>query len=328
MSEPRAVRGGVYPVVPTPLREDYTPDEEGLRAIIRFLIERGVHGLTILGSNGEFPYFTLEERVRVTRAAVRAAGGRVPVVVGTGAMGTDETVEITQRAKDEGADAALVALPTYYPVRFTDVLLHYKKVTGVGLPILFYHFPDCTRLRLVPAQVAEICEMEGIVGMKASILSFPTLRAYVARIRKRPFAFFSGVTYLLRPFLSVGGEGLICPVSAIFPEPAVGLYTACREGDAVAAQRHERHLSMTLPLMSGSDLPWRLLMAGFQAITRTGIGAKATGGGSPAIIKEALRLRGLPIRPLVRRPLAPLTPVEAARAKRVVDALARNESLR
>ncbi|MBI2061167.1 MAG: dihydrodipicolinate synthase family protein [Nitrospirae bacterium] len=311
-------------MVPTPLKEDYSVDESALAAVIEFLIRRRVHGITVLGSNGEFTYFTFEEKGRILRAAVRAAKGRVRILAGTGAMGTEETLALTRMAKDVGADGALVALPTYYPAAFPQVKAHYQAVARLGLPILFYHFPDCTHLVLTPRQVAEICMLEGIAGMKASIVDLRAFKSYLRRISKPAFHAFTGVTYLFRPALESGASGLICPISAIFPEAAVGFYEAWKKGDAAAARAHETSLWKTLPLMSGSEAPWQALSLGFQIVSKTGIPVPARGGDSPAVFKEVLRLRGLPIRPLVRRPLRQLNSAEAARAKRTWQEIQKN----
>lgn len=315
---------GVFPVVPTPLRSDYTPDLEGLNALIEFMIGHQVNGVTILGSNGEFPYFTFEEKVRIMKTAVKSARGRVKVLVGAGAMGTDETVGLVREAKKAGADATLDALPTYYPLSFPDVLEHYRSVSREDLPFFFYHFPDCTGLALDPGQVAEICSMDGCIGMKASVVSLPAASSYIRKIRKPSFHFFTGVTYLFRPALERGAAGLICPISAIFPEEAVGLYEAWKVGDFRKMGTHDRNLFRTLPLMAGSNLPWWSLAAGFHFLSRTGLPVGAGGSGSPAVFKEILRLRGLPILPLVRRPLHPLTEGDRLRAKEVLASLRRN----
>ena len=160
---------GVYPVVFTPLttggaidafvdtcslRLLPTIDAPALQRIVAFLIEKGVHGLLILGSNGESPFLTDAERKQVITASVEACGGRVPVVVGTTYMGTDQTLELGAFARKAGADALLSALPVYYPLEEEDVFDHYRILSErLDMPILYYNFPMATHLTLSPEQI-------------------------------------------------------------------------------------------------------------------------------------------------------------------------------
>ena len=142
---------GVYPVVFTPLATDGAIDVPALQRMIDFLIEKGVHGLLVLGSNGESPFLTDAERRRVITASVEACGGRVPVVVGTTYMGTDQTLELGAFSRDTGADALLSALPVYYPLEEEDVFDHYRILSErLEMPILYYNFPMATHLTLSP----------------------------------------------------------------------------------------------------------------------------------------------------------------------------------
>ncbi len=98
----------------TPFKRDGRIDEDGLRACVRFWVEGGLQGLVTLGSNGEAPYLSRDERKNVIEAVIDEANGTVPVIAGTGSMSTWETIQFTRDAKDLGADAALVVTPFYY----------------------------------------------------------------------------------------------------------------------------------------------------------------------------------------------------------------------
>lgn len=310
----------MLPVLPTPFDEGGKLDTRALETLVRELVPQGIHGLVVLGSNGEFPYLAAEEKLRAIRAAVKAARGRVPVVAGTGAMGTDEAVSLTREAFRSGARAVLVALPTYYPVRLPEALDYYRRVAAEG-PTLYYHFPATTHLRLSPEEVGKIAELEGIVGMKGTLSSLPEIRSQIAAVRKRPFSYFVGTSFLLREVLAAGGQGTICPIPCLLPRLAVSLYRAASEGKGGEARALERSLFSCLPVMNPTPLPPALARLAFLAAAKLGVPVAALGGTPQASVKEALRLLGFPLTNRVRSPLPPLGREDAERVARTVETL-------
>jgi len=96
---------GIIPAMVTPFNKDYSIDEKGLRELVRFLINGGVHCILVGGSTGEYTLMNKEERKMIIRIAVEEAGGKVPIMAGTGYHGTEETIELTRYAADVGADS-------------------------------------------------------------------------------------------------------------------------------------------------------------------------------------------------------------------------------
>src|SRR3954470_17118611 len=119
---------GIFPASLTMFRADGSLDEAATAAHVGRLIEQGAHRIVVGGTSGEFVTMTVAERLAIIRAAVDAAGGRVPVVAGTGSPGTTETIELTSAAADAGASAALVILPFYLLPNRAEVLGHFRAV--------------------------------------------------------------------------------------------------------------------------------------------------------------------------------------------------------
>ncbi len=274
---------GVFVVMMSPFADDEV-DERGMRHMVNHFIAEGVHGLVVLGSNGEFPYLSDEEKRQLIDIAVEEARGRVPVIIGTGYFGTDQVIALTKYARDAGADAAMVALPIYYPISFEDVKRHYKRISSeVGFPILYYNIPDTTHLKLSPAEIAELAKIEQVVGVKETIPDVDEMGELARLVSKKPFSVLSGTVLNLMPAMQQGACGCICVLPNIAPKQSVEFYNALKSGNMDKATELMSFLFKFVPLMTTSMTPH-------------------------AMMKEALRQLGVPITPSVKSPLPPLTP--------------------
>jgi dihydrodipicolinate synthase/N-acetylneuraminate lyase len=117
---------GIYAAMVTPLNSNFGVDERALKYEVDFLIENHVHGLVVLGSVGEFPYITVEEKKDIIDIVTRQTRGRLPLIVCTSGMGTDEVISLSKYARDRGADGIMVTLPLYYPL--SDFLICVKPL--------------------------------------------------------------------------------------------------------------------------------------------------------------------------------------------------------
>jgi len=271
---------GIFVVMMSPLRDEAI-DEHAMRHMVNHFIDAGVHGLVVLGSNGEYPFLSDEEKRQLTDIAVEEARGRVPVVIGTGYMGTDQTIALTKYARDAGADAAMIALPIYYQLGLEDVRRHFERVSSeAGLPILYYNFPDATGLKLTPAEIADLSEIEQLVGAKETILDIDEVGELV-KLAKKPFSVFSGTVLNLVPTMERGACGAIGVLPNLIPKQTVALYNAIKNGDAEKTSELQSFIFKFMPLMTASPAPH-------------------------SIMKEALRQLGHPITVAVKDPLPPL----------------------
>jgi 4-hydroxy-tetrahydrodipicolinate synthase len=155
MSEPFH---GVLPALITPFTDDGDAiDAYALTAIVERLIAAGVRGLVPGGSTGEFTTLTKDERRQLVEGAVEAAAGRVPVVAGTGALSTRETVELSRHAERAGAAAVMVVPPFYDALSWRELLAHYTAVAdAIDIPIVYYNLPGASGVTLTAAQLREL----------------------------------------------------------------------------------------------------------------------------------------------------------------------------
>ena len=149
----KTLQSGVYSVLLTPLKEDGTIDENSYNYTVRRLIGERVHGLVVLGSGGELPFLSLDERKKAIDVVIRETAGKVPVIVGACDYSTDAVISIAGYAEKRHADALLIALPLYFKLDFESILTHFRRIAEeTSLPIIYYHFPEVTRLDLRKVQ--------------------------------------------------------------------------------------------------------------------------------------------------------------------------------
>ena len=155
MSEPFH---GVLPALITPFTEDGGAiDTDALAAIVERLVGAGAGGLVPGGSTGEFTTLDHAERRLLVEETVRAAAGRVPVVAGTGALSTRETVALSVHAEQAGADAVMIVPPFYDPLPWRELLVHYTAVAdAIAIPVMYYNLPSASGVTLTAAQLAEL----------------------------------------------------------------------------------------------------------------------------------------------------------------------------
>jgi 4-hydroxy-tetrahydrodipicolinate synthase len=159
---------GVLPALITPFTDDGKAiDTDALEAIVNRLVAAGVGGLVPGGSTGEFTTLTHAERRRLVEVTVEAAAGRVPVVAGTGALTTEETVELSRHAERAGAAAVMVVPPFYDALSWRELVAHYAAVAeAIEIPIMFYNLPGATGVRLTAAQLRELGERARVTCLK------------------------------------------------------------------------------------------------------------------------------------------------------------------
>jgi 4-hydroxy-tetrahydrodipicolinate synthase len=159
---------GVLPALITPFTDDGTRlDEEALAQLVDRLIAGGVAGLVPGGSTGEFTTLTRAERERLAEVTIEAAAGRVPVVVATGALSTQETVELSVHAERTGAAAVMIVPPFYDTLSWRELLAHYQAVAGrIRIPIMYYNLPGATGVTLDPGQLRELRRSAGVTALK------------------------------------------------------------------------------------------------------------------------------------------------------------------
>ena len=222
---------GIWPALATPLKQDETVDEAGMRRLVRRVLDGGVHGVVVLGSAGEFAALADAQKRRAIEIVVSEVAGEVPVIAGTGEPGTRRAVEQTRLAARLGADAAMVVPPYYYGQPADAVIRHYRALAdGAGLPLVLYNIPGCTKVMIEADTVAELAGQEGFVGIKDSSGNFGYFQTVVAGFKSARFGVVTGSDRFLFPSLLVGGDGSIGPTANVAPGWFVQLWDAVQAG--------------------------------------------------------------------------------------------------
>ncbi|MBP1856929.1 4-hydroxy-tetrahydrodipicolinate synthase [Rhizobium herbae] len=262
----------------TPFRGDQL-DEASFADLAEWQIDSGISGLLVSGPAGEPWALTDDERTTLIRLAVAVAGGRIPVIAGTGTNCTETTVARTAEAKNMGATAAYVVTPYYSKPAQEGLFRHYEAIADrMDLPLIVGVAPQRTAIDLSPRTLEQLATLPSVAGIADETGDIARLAAMPVALRQR-FALYSGHDLTAMPFTLMGGRGVISSAANLVPRLTVALHQALATGNLQSAQSLQERLS---PL--------------FQALEREP---------SPAAIKYGLSLlRGMSDD--VRLPLTPI----------------------
>jgi 4-hydroxy-tetrahydrodipicolinate synthase len=214
---------GVLPALITPFSDDGDAiDTQGLTAIVDRLVGAGVGGLVPGGSTGEFTTLTNAERRQLVEVTVEAAADRVPVVAGTGALSTRETVELSRHAERAGAAAVMIVPPFYDALSWRELLAHYTAVAdAIELPIMYYNLPGASGVRLTAAQFRELGARAGVTCLKDT---GGDAVAATELIQTDGPTLLNGWDTLTFAVLAAGVRAVVWGVASIVPEQCVELH--------------------------------------------------------------------------------------------------------
>jgi 4-hydroxy-tetrahydrodipicolinate synthase len=281
---------GVYAILPTPFREDWTIDVAGLERNIARVLAGGVHGVLVGGGYGEFPSLTTAERRQLFHEVVRIVGRRVPVVACTAHSSTFEALELTRAAEESGADAAMLTPPYVTEVSEADIVRHFAFVASrATIPLVLYNSPS-TGVTMSPALLARLADLPTVAGIKQGVQTAGEMAATVDLVGDR-VAVLCGSDTVMVAGLAVGMVGVTSTNSSFIVDIIMTTYEAVAAGDWKAALRSHRR--------------W----APFRAFARR--------AGQPAAAKAAMDLAGL-VGGACRPPLAALGPEERETLRRVL----------
>lgn len=273
---------GMCTALVTPFKKDGSLDETGLAEMVERQVAAGIHGLVPCGTTGESPALTSEEWTKVVSITVAGAKGKAFVVAGTGTNNTALSAEKTKKARELGADGALVITPYYNKPTPDGLMVHFGRVaeSSGGFPIMVYNVPSRTGSNALPDTIGRLIEIPGVAAVKEASGNLMQSWEIVSRFGDRA-ALFSGEDAINLPILEVGGDGAVSVLTNLVPEMCVELYNAHKAGDrdyALVLHRKLGTLAKSLFVES-----------------------------SPGPVKHALKVMGLPGGD-VREPLAPIRP--------------------
>ncbi len=230
-------------------------DEQGLKDLIEFQIKNGTHGIVPVGTTGESATLSFDEHKKVVDITVKFVNGRVPVVAGTGANSTLEAIELTESARDSGADAVLSVVPYYNKPNQEGIYLHFKEIAEqVDIPMFLYNVPGRTVVNMLPETVARLAELDNVIGIKEASGSLEQVTD-VLRSCPDDFIVLSGDDFTAMPSICVGTKGVISVVSNVYPQAMAALMETALEGDLVKANELNRRLFPLMKLMFAAPSP-------------------------------------------------------------------------
>ncbi|MCV6605383.1 MAG: 4-hydroxy-tetrahydrodipicolinate synthase [Porticoccaceae bacterium] len=241
-------------------------DWDGLKRLVDWHIESGTNGIVAVGTSGEASTLSMAEHKRAVQTVVEHAAGRIPVIAGTGANSTHEALELTQQAKEVGADACLLVTPYYNKPTQEGLYQHYCHIAGqVDIPQILYNVPGRTACDLLPETVLRLAAVDNIVGIKEATGDLERAR-YLIDNCPDDFAVYSGDDMTATELTLMGGQGDISVTANVAPELMANLFRTALAGDAEQA----RALNATLdPLhdamfVESNPIPvkWALLEMG------------------------------------------------------------------
>jgi 4-hydroxy-tetrahydrodipicolinate synthase len=283
---------GIIPPVATPMLANENLDIPRLRWFLDRLIAAGVHGLFVLGTNGECYALDESEKQQVIATTVEHVRGRVPVFAGTGAETTREAIRLTKTAEREGANGVSVITPYFISPSQLELVEHYRRVAdSTRLPVLLYNNPSMTGgVRLEVDTVCRLAEIPNVAGVKDSSGDLQNTNEYIRGVPER-FSVLQGRDTLIYPSLIFGARGAIPATANIAPALCVEIFECFQRDDHAAAKAAQFRLN-----------PLRLSL---------------TLGTAPGGVKAALKFMGLSIGP-ARFPVGPLGPDKEQKMRAVL----------
>ena len=279
---------GIIPAMVTPLTKQDELNEPALRRLTNFVIENGVHGVFVTGSQGEFWAFSEAEKQRTWEVVVEETNQRVPVYAGSAAVTTREAVKLTRLAEKVGIDAVSVLTPYFINPNQDELYEHYRAIAAAtNLPVILYTNPDRTNVKIPTSLLTKLAKIENIVGIKDSSGDLTLTTDYLAATPTE-FSILMGRDTMIFAGLLHGAKGAIAATANVVPALVVSIYELLKKGDLAGARKAQEALA-----------PLRMAF---------------TWGTFPVVIKEALDLLGMEGGP-ARMPVGPMSEAQRERLK-------------
>lgn len=265
----------------TPLAENGI-DEAATRKLVNKLINDGVHGLFILGTNGEFYALSEEEKLTLVKIVVDEAAGRVPIFAGSGGISTEAVIQLTNQFAELGVDAVSIITPYLIKISDEELIQHYQAIAAnTNLPIILYNIPANTKISISEQVFKELIKIPRIVGIKDSSGQLENIQMYLDLNDRADFSVLVGSDSLILPALQKGADGAVAATSNVLTKTDLGIYQAYLANDLEKAAQLQESIN------------------DFRRVLKL-----AT---VPSVLKYSLGLTGIPVGP-PKSPVRGVTP--------------------
>jgi 4-hydroxy-tetrahydrodipicolinate synthase len=228
---------GTATAIITPFDENLNVDYPALRNFTRFQIDNGINALVVLGTTGEAPTITLDERKKIVDIVQTEVDGKVPVIIGTGTNDTRKVVELNKIAEEQKVDGVLIVNPYYNKGTQSGLVEHYKYIAErTSLPIMLYNVPSRTAMNILPETALKIHETcSNVIGIKEASGDISQIAKLIS-MKPDDFIVYSGNDDQTLPIIALGGKGSVSVLSNVFPKETVALTDALLSNDFTAAK--------------------------------------------------------------------------------------------
>lgn len=286
--------GRILTAMVTPFDQNGEIDFNATERLVNYLIENGTDGLVVVGTTGESPTLSTEEKVELFKFVVNIVNGRVPVIAGTGSNNTRASIKLTKQAEQAGVDGLLLVVPYYNKPSQEGLYQHFNAIAeSTSLPIMLYNIPGRSSVNMSVETVARLSKVKNIVAIKEAS---GDLEAMARIISQTPddFTLYSGDDGLALPVLAIGGAGIVSVSSHIIGQEMQEMIRSFTTGDVSRAASLHRRL---LPVMKAL-FAWP----------------------SPSPVKAALNMKGVNVGG-VRLPLVPLNNEQKNALQEILDSI-------
>ncbi|MFL8674989.1 4-hydroxy-tetrahydrodipicolinate synthase [Clostridioides sp. GD02404] len=247
---------GIICAMITPFDENQNINPQATCELIDYLIDKGVYGLFILGTNGECHVLTDDEKVEFAKIVINHTNNRVPVFVGAGGNSTREVITLSKRMEEIGASALSIITPYFVTPTQQELILHYKSIAdSVNLPIMMYNMPGKTGINIEPDSVRELSKIKNIVGIKDSSGRLDNMKAYIEATEGEDFSVFSGSDSLILDSLKAGGKGAVAATANFLTEIDIAIYENFMNGDLEKAQEAQNSIEELRRILKLGTIP-------------------------------------------------------------------------
>jgi len=263
---------GIITAMVTPFDEKQEINSLATKQLVNKLIDAGVDGIFILGTNGEFHLLTNDEKIAFAKLVIKEVDKRVPVYVGTGGNSTREVIKLSKQMEVLGADVLSVITPFFLVPTQEEVIKHYKAVAeSVQIPIILYNIPKNTGMNLELETVATLAKVKNIAGVKDSSGKLENIQGYIDVTKGEDFCVLVGSDSLILKALKIGAAGAIAGTANLLAELDVSIYYNFLKGDMESAHKAQEDINV------------------LRAVLKLGT--------VPSILKKAVELSGIPVGP-------------------------------
>jgi 4-hydroxy-tetrahydrodipicolinate synthase len=288
---------GAITALITPFKGDMV-DEKAFQGLVEWQIKEGIHGLVPCGTTGESPTLTHDEHNRLIKLCVEVAGGRVPVIAGTGSNATLEAIALSKNAEKSGADAVLIAAPYYNKPNQEGLFRHYKAINdAIGIPIIIYNIPGRSVIDIADETTVRMStELKNVVGIKDATGNLVRVSTLKMRLAERKFCQLSGDDGTAIAFNAQGGMGCISVTSNIAPKMVAEVQNLWFSGKNIEAlQLHDKLMPLHLAMFCDTSPGPAKYAASLMRLCSPDVRLPITepGEDKKLIVKKAMEMLGI-----------------------------------